>query len=254
MKRLLSSVAFAACTAVALSAPAQALDLDQMSDAERETFRKEIRAYLLDNPEVIMEAVAVLEQRDAQAKAQADSDLIASNAAAIYEDGYSWVGGNPEGDITFVEFIDYRCGYCRKAAPEVESVVEADGNIRLIVKEFPILGKASVEASRFAIAVRHEAGPDSYKEVHDALIGLRGEITEVSLRRLAEGLGLDADAVMTRMNDKEITAELAQNRALAETLQISGTPTFIMGDQILRGYLPGDQMQLLVEQTRKAAN
>jgi protein-disulfide isomerase len=254
MKRLLSSAAFAACTALALAAPAQAFDLGKMTDADRSAFRDEIRAYLLDNPEVIMEAVAVLEQREARAEAQADSNMVTANAKAIFEDGYSWVGGNPEGDVTLVEFIDYRCGYCRKAAPEVESLIEADGNIRLIVKEFPILGKASVEASRFAIAVRHVAGPDSYKDVHDALIGLRGEITDVSLRRLAEGLGLDADAIMERMNDKEITAELAQNRALAEQLKISGTPTFILEDQVLRGYLPGSQMQMLVDQKRKVAN
>ena len=119
--------------------PAAAFDISEMSDAERETFREEIRNYLLDNPEVIMEAVRVLEARQQQAQAAADKDFIAANASVIFNDDVSWVGGNPEGDVTVVEFMDYRCGYCRRAVPEVEARLETDGNIRLVLKEYPVL-------------------------------------------------------------------------------------------------------------------
>ncbi len=233
------------------SAP-QAADLTDMSDAERTAFRDEVRAYLLENPEVIMEAVALLEQRQAEAEAQADFSLVAANADALFNDGYSWVGGNPEGDITLVEFMDYRCGYCRRAVPEVEKLLKADGNIRLVIKEFPILGDASMLASRFAIATKQAAGDDAYKQVHDALIEFRGDISDVTLRRLADGLGLNTDEIMAQMDSPTVSDEITRTRALAQQLRISGTPTFVLEDELLRGYLPADQMEILVDAKRDA--
>ena len=242
-----------ALTALALIAgPAQASDLTQLSDAERSAFRDEVRAYLMDNPEVILEAVQLLEQRQAQAEAQADLEMVKANADAIFHDGFSWVGGNPDGDITLVEFMDYRCGYCRKATPEIARLLEQDGNIRLIVKEFPILGEASLISSRFAVATKQVAGDDAYGQVHDALLEMQGDLTDVVLRRLAEGLGLDAEAILARMDSPEVTEEIARTRALAQQLRISGTPTFVLEDELLRGYLPADQMAAIVAEKRKA--
>ncbi|MEO9463801.1 MAG: thioredoxin domain-containing protein, partial [Marinomonas sp.] len=160
MKRLLSSTILALGLA---AAPVMAFDMGSMSDEERAIFRAEIRSYLLDNPQVIMEAVELLEQRNAAADAAHDMALVQNNTDALFDDGYSWVGGNPNGDITLVEFIDYRCGYCRKAFDEVEQLLENDGNIRLIVKEFPILGEDSVVSSRYAIAVKQTMGDEAYK-------------------------------------------------------------------------------------------
>ncbi len=241
-----------ALTAIALlTGPVGAADLTAMTDAEREAFGAEVRAYLLDNPEVIIEAVNLLKERDAQQQAQTDETLVRENADALFNDGFSWVGGNPDGDVTLVEFMDYRCGYCRRAKPEVAKLLANDGNIRLIVKEFPILGEDSMTSSRFAIATRHVAGDDAYEQVHDALMELSGDITDVTLRRLAEGLGLDGDEILSRMNSTEVSAEIAETRALAERLQISGTPTFVLGNELLRGYLPADQMELIVEDQRE---
>lgn len=241
----------AAATAVFLGSPAGAFDLSAMSDAERDAFRAEIRAYLLENPEVIMEAVDVLEQRQADAQAASDQTLVEVNADALYDDGFSYVGGNPDGDITMVEFIDYRCGYCRRAHPEVAELLASDGNIRLIVKEFPILGEQSVLSSQFAVAVKQIAGPDAYKAVSDALITFRGDINRDSLTRLAEDNSLDAEAILDRMSGPEVAEEIQKTRELAQRLQISGTPTFVLGGQMLRGYVPLDGMQQIVEQARE---
>ncbi len=238
-------------TALALLAvPAYAVDITAMSDDERAAFREEVRAYLLDNPEIILEAVALLEERQAEAQAQADTDLVSQHADAIFNDGYSWVGGNPDGDITLVEFLDYRCGFCRRAMPEVSKLLENDGNIRLIIKELPILGDDSVQASRFAIATKQVAGDDAYKQVHDALMDFNGSVGEVALRRLAEGLSLDADAILAQMDSDTVTAEIAQTRELAQALQINGTPSFVLQDELLRGFLPADQMAELVQEKR----
>lgn len=247
MKRLLAMTSL--CIAV-LAAPAASLDLSAMSESERETFRAEVRAYLMENPEVIIEAVNQMESRQANQQAQDDLSMVSTNAEAIFNDGYSWVGGNPEGDITIVEFLDYRCGYCRKAQGDVAQLLESDGNIRLIIKQFPILGEASTASSRFAIATKLVAGNEAYQMVHDALMTFSGEPSEAGLARLADGLGLDGGAIIAAMPSDQVTREIAETRALAQRLQIRGTPSFVMGGQLVRGYVPLDTMQQIVDEER----
>ena len=229
---------------------AAAFDMRDMSDVEREAFRAEVRAYLLDNPEVLMEAVDVYQARQAEAQVSSDADMIAANMDAIYNTEFDGVYGNPDGDIVMVEFTDYRCGYCKKAFPDVKALLAKDGNIKLIVKEFPILGDASVLASRFAVATKMVAGDDAYLTFHDALMEARGDVTVGSLRRLATDLGIDADAVVAKMDSEDVTTVIAKNHQLAAELQISGTPTFVMGDQMLRGYVPYDAMVEIVAELR----
>ena len=236
--------------AAAFVASPAAADLTDMTKEERAAFRAEMRAYLLENPEVLMEAIGILEQRQAEAQIQADEALVAAHAGALFDDGTSWVGGNPEGDVTMVEFLDYRCGYCRRAHPEVNDLVETDGEIRYVVKEFPILGEQSLLASRFAIATRNLAGDAAYKQVHDALMALRSDVTRPALERLAGELDLDAAAILEGMDAPEVEAEITANRALAQSMGISGTPTFVVGDQMLRGYLPLEEMIRVVEEVR----
>ena len=242
MFRTLTAAA-ALCLTTALPALAQ----DAMDDA---AFGERVRAYLLENPEVIMEAVGILQQREDAAAAQADQAMVAAQADALTDDGYSWVGGNPDGDITIVEFMDYRCGYCKKAFPEVESLLSADGNIRFIVKEFPILGEQSVLGSQFAIATQIVAGDDAYKAVHDTLMSYNGEITADSLRQLADSLDLDGEAILAKLDDPEVVRRITANRALGDALDISGTPTFVVQNQMVRGYVPEAQLQQLIDSLR----
>ena len=229
---------------------AGALDLDAMSAAEREAFGAAVREYLLENPEVLMEAIGILEDRQAQEQVASDTALVAAHAGAIFDDGHSFVGGNPEGDVTIVEFIDYRCGYCRRAHPEMAELVSSDGNIRKIVKEFPILGAESVEASRFAIAVLQSEGPEAYEAIGDRLMGHRGAFSRKALARLADSEGLDAVEIISRMDSDEVTDVIRGNRQLGQVLAITGTPTFVFGDQMLRGYLPLDGMRAVVADLR----
>jgi protein-disulfide isomerase len=246
----LTAPATAMATLLSLMATPLAAQSMDMSDAERTAFRAEIRAYLMENPEVIFEAVAEFERRNAVAQAEMDATLVEINADEIFNDGHSWVGGNPDGDVTLVEFMDYRCSYCRRAYTEVEQLLEFDGNIRFVVKEFPILGEESVLASRFAIAARNVAGDDAYKSVHDALMITRGGITVDSLSRMADELDLDGAAIMAAMDAPEVAAELNANRALAQKLDINGTPSFILEEEMLRGYVPLARMQELVTSVR----
>ncbi|MEM8576741.1 MAG: DsbA family protein [Pseudomonadota bacterium] len=230
--------------------PALALDLEEMTDAERTAFGDAVRAYLLENPDVIFEAVAIMEQRQAAEAARADVELVAANRDGLFEDPRSVVGGNPDGDITLIEFVDYKCGFCKRAHGEVAKLLESDGDIRLITKEFPILGDQSLLASRFAIAVRNVAGDDAYGAMNDALMEFNGDIAPPALRRLANTFGLDFEAIEVEMQSDEVTAQIRDTRALAQRLNITGTPTFVLEDEMLRGFLPYDQMQALVAQKR----
>jgi len=229
-----------------ISAPAAAFDIEAMNYQERDALRAEIRAYLLDNPEVLIEAINVLESRKAAEQAAGDSELIGVNAEALLNDGHSWVGGNPDGDITIVEFMDYRCAYCKRAFPEVSELITSDGNIRFIVKEFPILGDLSVLAARFAIAVKQVAGDEAYAQVHDSLMTMRGAVSRESLFALGAKLNLDAEVISGAMQSEAVSQVIADNRELAQRLQISGTPSFVFGDKMLRGYLPIDGMRDVV--------
>ena len=242
---------FAAALMIAVSAPALAFDLKAMSADETAAFGAAVRAYLLEHPEVLTEAITVLNQREAEQAARQDVALVKANESDLFADPASYVGGNPDGDITVVEFIDYRCSYCKKAHAEVHDLVTGDGNIRYVVKEFPILSEESVTAARFAIATLQVAGPEAYAKVNAGFYeSFRGEITPDTLRAFATDLGIDPAPVLARMDAPEVTQVIEDNHALAQRLQISGTPTFVMGRQMIRGYVPLAAMQSVVAQER----
>ncbi|MCL4674924.1 MAG: DsbA family protein [Pararhodobacter sp.] len=225
-----------------------------LSDAERDAFGENVRAYLMSNPEVIFEAVAEFERRTAEAQSGMDTTLVEINADEIFADGHSWIGGNLDGDLTLVEFMDYRCSFCRRAVVQVANLLAADGNIRLIIKEFPILGPQSEVMSRFAVATQQRGSDTQYEAVHDRLMAWDGDFTETSARLLADELGLETDAVIGHMNSDEVSAVLLANRQLAQRLQINGTPTFVIGGleggELMRGFMQTDEMQAVATRLR----
>ena len=227
-----------------------ALDLSKMSAAERALLQEEIRLYLLENPEIIMEAVELLRKKEQQAAIKSDLDLVEKHKTAIFKDGFSFIGGNPNGDITLVEFVDYRCGYCKKAHNEVEKLLNADGNIRFIIKEFPILGEDSVKLSKFALAVKVVHGDEMYKLVHDILIKMKSPPSEKAFNQIMNNLNLDADRVESKMESNEVNGMIAYTRTLAERLKITGTPTFVMNDELIRGFVPFDALINIVDNKR----
>ncbi len=241
----------AAAALIGLSAPSFAFDLKAMSADEKAAFGDAVRAYLLENPEVLSEAINVLNQRQADAAATQDVALVKANESDLFADPTSFVGGNPEGDITVVEFIDYRCGYCKKAHSEVRALIETDGNIRYVVKEFPILSEQSVTAARFAIAALQVAGPEAYARINTGFYeSFRGDVSPDTLTAFAKDLGIDPAPILAKMDAPEVTKVIADNHALAQRLQISGTPTFVMGEQMIRGYVPLNDMQAVVAEER----
>ncbi len=249
MKNLITL--FIAGLALMFATFASAAGIEDMTDTERAAFRAEVRAYLLDNPEVILEAIQVLEERQAQQAAVTDLDLVQQNYDALVNDGFSFVGGNPDGAITIVEFSDYRCPYCKRAYTEVMALLEENDDVRFVLKEFPILGPDSTLASQAAISVLVNQGPELYEKFHDALMTYNGPINRESLDRIAADVGVDVQKMDDHMDDDLVNQIIASNRALAQTMQITGTPTFIIGPEMLRGYAPQATMQEFVDRARQ---
>ena len=228
----------------------QAAGLGDMSDAERSDFRAEVRAYLLEYPEVILEAIQVLEERDAVAEAQGDLALVQANFDELTRDGYSWVGGNPDGAITVVEFSDYRCAFCKRAHPEVKALLAANDDVRFVLKEFPILGADSTLASKAAISILINQGSDIYGAFHDLVMLHNGAINIKTLSRLVGEAGGDADLMVEHLDDPLVEQIIAKNRALATRMNITGTPSFLIGTEMMRGFAPASAMQIYVDRAR----
>jgi|TARA_B110000196_G_scaffold32827_1_gene24790 protein-disulfide isomerase len=232
---------------VFITCSAKADIFTDLSDNDRLIIQKEIRAYILNNPEVIIEAVKSLENKTQE---ESDLSLIQSSYDELFNDNISWQGGNLNGDITIIEFLDYRCGYCRKAHNEVRKLIKSDKNIRLIIKEYPILGEKSTLSSRLAISVLQKSGPKYYKIVHDKLMTENINLNESSIIKLLENLNINASEVLGHINSNEVTNHLRRIRALGQRLKISGTPTFIIEENIIRGYVDYNQMKKIIKNIR----
>lgn len=233
----------------------EALSLLDLDDASRDALQGEMRRYLLENPEIIVEVIGLLEAQQVAEAAEAERQMVADAADDLFNDGFSYVGGNPNGDITLVEFLDYQCGFCKRAHAEVQTLIQQDGNIRYVVKELPILGPMSVEASRAAVAVLIEDGAAVYERFNDTLMTFGGQLSSQVIDGLAQRAGADVTAMRAAMeNNEEIDERIAATRALAGALEITGTPTFVMGDTVIRGFLPLPQMEEAVAAVRNTAN
>lgn len=247
----MKTMVMAGLLAAGLCWPAAGQDLTAMTEEERAAFQAEVRAYLLANPEILIEMSQALEERQAAAQAETDKTLVAAHAEDILNDADSYVGGNPDGSLTVVEFIDYRCGYCRKAHDDVMALVAGDSDIRYVVKEFPILGEESVVASRFAISALRALGPEAYASINAGFYEtFRGEVNEATLTAFAGELGLDPGPILAGMNDPEVDRIIGENHMLAERLSIGGTPTFVIGGEMVRGFMPLEGLQAMVAAAR----
>jgi len=230
----------AAVTLPLTTAWADGLDEARIKELVLETIR--------ENPSIVMEAVAILEQRQADATAVARADLLKNQRELLEQDENAPVLGNPEGDVTIVEFFDYNCPYCRRAMDEVQGLLEADSNIRLVYREWPILGDGSVFAAKAALAARNQGKYDAF---HWAMMGMTGRAEEASVMRVAASVGLDVDQLRRDMDAPEIEQHIATSMDLAQALGFNGTPSFVIGDELVPGYVEQSKLEEIVDLTRR---
>ncbi len=209
---------------------------------------KSIRAYLLANPEVLVDAMQELERKqDTQRDAVAQKG-VQENQAELYRDPDSPVGGNPNGDVVIVEFNDYQCPYCKRAYQAVKSVVGADGKVKIIYKDLPILGEASKIAAHAALAAARQG---KHQPLHNALMEFTGKLDRDKIFEIAVGVGIDRARLEKDMDDPKLKAIIDRNLALASALGVRGTPAFVIGKQFVPGAVDAAALKQLIAEARK---
>ena len=241
MRRL--AAALLLVLAFQLPAVAQGFSPDQ-----KKAIEDIVRAYILKNPEIIREAVEALQAKEQQSAEERRVEAIAKLKDELVSDPTSPVLGNPSGDVTVVEFFDYRCPYCKPTAPVVDQLVKEDGRIRRVMKEFPILGPESLFASRVALAAKAQG---KYEALHRLLIGAKGALDQDTVMKFAEKAGADMERLKRDMHAPVIDEVLKKNRDLAGALEITGTPAFIIGNEFVPGAAELDTFKAIVARARK---
>lgn len=225
--------------------PARAADSAVMDKAKVEQI---VHDYILSHPEIITQAVQALQDREAAEEAKATTVALKSHHDELYNTKSSPTGGNPKGDVTLIEFFDYQCGYCKHTQPELDAAIKKDGKVKIVYKEFPILSPASIIAAKAALAAQLQ---DKYAPVHAALMAATGKLDHDRIIAIAKEAGADTDRLAKDMESPAIQKEIDANLALAQTLNIQGTPAFIIADTLVPGAIDADAFKDLFASARQ---
>lgn len=253
--RPLRLVALAAAALIALPAlaqsPATAPATAPASTLPRAEIEQIVRDYLLKNPEVLQEAMAELERRQQDSQKQAQATALKDSREALVNSRHGVVVGNPAGDITMVEFFDYNCGFCKRALGDLRTLVKADPKLRIVLKDFPVLGPDSVEASRVALAAKQQLKGDRVFEYHAKVLESRGRVNGERAMAVAKEMGLDLARLQKDMGGEEVAAAIAENASLGDKLGLSGTPAYVIGDEIVPGAVGADPLRKTIASVRQ---
>jgi protein-disulfide isomerase len=245
--RLLAPALFA----LALGAAPQAASAQSFSDSQRTDIEKIVREYLIAHPEVLEEAMNELSKRQAAAEAEKHQATIAKNADTIFNSPRGVTIGNKDGDVTFVEFFDYNCGYCKRAMADMLDLMKADPKLKVVLKEFPVLSQGSVEAAQVAVAVRmQDPTGKKYLDFHQKLLGGRGAADKARALAAAKEAGLDMAKLEKDLASPEVKATLEENLKLAESLGMNGTPSYVIGKQVVIGAVGVDALREKISNAR----
>jgi protein-disulfide isomerase len=238
--RLLAPTLFA----LAVCGTAPAASAQSFSDTQRGDIETIVRNYLLAHPEVLEEAMTELSKRQAAAEAEKHQASIASNADTIFNSPRGVVLGNKDGDVNFVEFFDYNCGYCKRAMADMLALMKTDPKLKVVLKEFPVLSQGSVEAAQVAVAVRmQDAGGKKYLDFHQRLLGGRGPADKARAMAAAKEAGLDTARIEKDLASPEVRATIEENFKLAEAMGMNGTPSYVIGKQVVVGAIGLDGLK-----------
>jgi protein-disulfide isomerase len=225
-----------ALLALALCGAPPAASAQSFSDTQRGDIEKIIRSYLVSHPEVLEEAINELNKRQAAAEEQKHEASVTENASKIFNSPRGVVLGNRDGDVTFVEFFDYNCGYCKRAMADMLDLMKTDPKLKVVLKEFPVLSPGSVEAAQVAVAVRmQDPGGKKYLDFHQRLLGGRGPADKARALAAARDAGLDMTRLEKDLASAEVKPTIDENFKLAEAMGMNGTPSYVIGKQVVVG-------------------
>lgn len=228
------------------SAPAQTF-----SSGQRQEIESIIKKYLIEHPEILEEMAAELSKRQSVADAAKHEAAVAKNADLIFRSPRGVTVGNKDGDVTFVEFFDYNCGYCKRAMMDMMEIMKADPKLRVVLKEFPVLGPTSVEAAQVGVAVRmQDPTGKKYLDFHQRLLNGRGQADKARALAAAKEAGLDVARIEKDMNSPEVRATLEENFKLAESMGMNGTPSYVIGKQVVIGAVGVENLTKKIAEAR----
>jgi len=248
---LLSSLAAAALGAILALAPAAIAQPATFTEPQKEAIGQIVREYLLRNPELLQEVMAELEKRQSEQQRVAQASALKESRQTLLNAPHSIVAGNPQGDVTLVEFFDYNCGYCKRALSDVRTLAKADPKLRIVLKDFPVLGPDSVEASRVSLAVKNQLQGDKLFDFHTKVLETRGRVNGERALTVAKEMGVDIGRVQKDMESADVRAALQENVGLGDKLGLTGTPAFIIGEEIIPGAVGLDPLKQVVASVRK---
>lgn len=241
----------AAATAVAAAALISAPLRAETPPAQKAEIEKIVHDYLIANPEVIRDAIDELERRQKVAEADSRSRAVAEKSDKLFNSVNQAVIGNPSGDVTLVEFFDYNCGYCKRALEDVAKLIDGDPKLRVVLKDFPVLGAGSTEAAEVATALRLQLKPEKFYAFHRKLILTRGQVGKAQALAAAKELGADMDKLEKDMKSPEIHAAIKESMELADNLNLTGTPSWVLGKDVIVGAVGYQQLKGKIDNTRK---
>jgi protein-disulfide isomerase len=244
------------CAMLLIIAVPQVSRADEFSTPQKSEIERVVHDYLIAHPEVIQDAMSELEKRQAAAEVDKHKAGVKEHAQALFSSPRQVNLGNPQGNVTFVEFFDYNCGYCKRAMSDMLTLMKDDPKLKVVLKEFPVLGPGSVEAAQVAVAVRmQDKSGQKYLEFHQKLLGGRGPADKVHALAAAKDVGMDMGRLEKDLNSSEVKATMEENFKLAEALGLNGTPSYVIGDDVVVGAigLPALQEKISTARCGKAS-
>jgi protein-disulfide isomerase len=241
----------AACSALLAIAMPQVSKADELTAGQKSEVERILRDYLIAHPEIIQDAMSELDKRQSAADAEKHKTTIKQSSQTIFNSPRQVVLGNPDGNVTFVEFFDYNCGYCKRAMEDMLTLLKDDPKLKVVLKEFPVLGPGSVEAAQVAVAVRmQDKTGKKYLEFHQKLLGGRGQADKARALAVAKDIGLDMARLEKDLASAEVKASLQESFKLAESLGLNGTPSYVIGDNVVVGAVGLDALKEKINTSR----
>ena len=229
-------------------------DAAPFTDVQRKAIEAIVKDYLVKNPDVLQDALAEHEKREQETQRLAQAAALKEARETLISSPHGVILGNPDGDITLVEFFDYNCGYCRKAFYDVQALLKADPKLKVVLKDFPVLGNESVEASKISLAAKQQLKGDKMLEFHAKLLESKGRVNGERALTLAKEFGLDIEKLKKDAAGPEVKAALTENMGLGDKLSLSGTPAFIVGEEILPGAVGLEPMKKTIADVRQCGH
>ncbi|WP_342362708.1 DsbA family protein [Terrarubrum flagellatum] len=252
LKSSFAALAFSAALALSGGAFAQqSAPAQSFNPAQKLAIEAIIKDYLMKNPEVLREALVELETRQRDAERVAQKKALEEQGPALISEKGSTIVGNPKGDVTLVEFFDYNCGYCKKSLADMQALVKSDPRLKVVLRDFPILGPDSVEASKIAAAVKPYLKGEKFFEYHVRVMGSRGRVGKDRALEVAKEMGLDPVKIAAEAESPAIAGDFQYTMQIAEALAINGTPAFVVGDEVIAGAVGEQPMRDAIKAVRQ---